>query len=430
MAEAGSQNDAAAALDFDYWRSIGDPEADGLVERLIALSEDTPPVQVARLQAYRLQELLDQLFAWTPAATAPLEPAEVESFLRKTDVLPPWFDGSRDLPRIARAQDLFDRFKMTARLVLGCASLPHCYAHGEIANTLTVSGMLGMRVRQRILETDDFVSAVMQPGSFASGAALPWIRKVRLIHALMRHLTMLRPDAFPDRTGSSLTDILLQRNWDLRDGMPLDQLELSYVLLTFSAVVVNGWQKLRLRPDREEQRDYLYAWALVGSLLGVQDPLLAPLRRGSLGEAKVFFAKLKDVERGTDLGKDPMAKEKGRLLTATLSVLLSAAVLDARLPPLLRAFRPAADPVLRILPRSLIRRLVERPTADELWVDCPPLLHWLLHEVIIEFVGFTDFIATAAGRKIRESGMWADVSDQFRTEIRQRLRRAQAGARP
>src|SRR5262245_30269474 len=122
---------AGNAADFERWRSIGDDEADPLVESLIASSNGDAPLQAATLEA-----LLQQLFAWTPAAP-PIQPAQAEAFLRRKDVLPDWFVPERDLPRVRNAQDLFERFKLTALLVLGCASLPHCYAHGEIANTLT-----------------------------------------------------------------------------------------------------------------------------------------------------------------------------------------------------------------------------------------------------------------------------------------------------
>jgi hypothetical protein len=404
------------ALDFDRLRSIGDEEPDALVLGFIASSNE--PAQ----QAFVLDALLERLMRWTPQAKEPMAPAAVETFLREKSVLPPWFDPQR----VANAQDLFDRFRMTALLVLGCASLPHCYAHGEIANTLTVSGMLGMRVRQRIQDTADFVSTVMRPGSLADGSAIPWIRKVRLMHAVMRRLTLLRPDTPPPPRSSSLGAFLLQRNWDTKDGMPLDQVELAYVLLTFSHVVLEGWKSLRILPRAQQSRDYLFTWALIGSMLGVREELLAPLRAGAVADAAGLFAQIKAVERETPLGRDPFAKEKGRLLTATLNVLLVDSVLRARLPALVGWARAWFEPVLRSLPRTLVRRLIGVRTAGELWVDKASFLHWLVHTVIIEFVGFRDLAATAIGIKVRETGMWMDVSDRFHAEVRERLGRRAA----
>src|SRR5258708_5162462 len=124
---------AGNAPDFEHWRSVGDDEADPLVESLIAASDGKPLLQAATLEA-----LLLRLFAWTPSA-APIEPAQAEAFLRRTDVLPAWFVPQRDLPRVRNAQDLFDRFKLTAALVLGCASLPPYYAHRQAAHALHVS---------------------------------------------------------------------------------------------------------------------------------------------------------------------------------------------------------------------------------------------------------------------------------------------------
>jgi hypothetical protein len=413
MAGADGVNGAAAALDFEALRQIGDPKADALIDRFIASSGATD------MQATRLDGLLQRLFVWNPAATTALEPPEVEAFLRDTSEVPAF-----DAARVARAQDLFERYRLTGLLVLGCASLPHCYAHGEIANTLTVSGMLGMRVRQRIQDTADFVEAVMKPGSLVDRSAVPWIRKVRLIHATMRKLTLLTPASLPaERKGSALAEFLLMRDWDTKDGMPLDQVELTYVLLTFSYVVLQGWRSLRLIPGAQEEKDYLYTWSLVGSMLGVKDELLAPLRDGSAAGAGALFGRIKAFERGTELGKDPRAKEKGRLLTATLNVLLTDSVLRAKLPAVLSGVKPAADPLLRNLPRSLIRRLIGCVTAGELWVDRPPLLHWFVHLLIIELVGFTDFTATFLGKRISERGMWANISFRFHDDVAKQLGR-------
>jgi hypothetical protein len=258
----------------------------------------------------------------------------------------------------------------------------------------------------------------MQPDSFINGSAFPWIRKIRMIHATMRRLTLTPLDAVEQRNDNSVAGFLLARKWDQpKDGMPLDQLELAYVLLTFSYVVAQGWKTFRILPGRREQADYLYTWALIGSALGLRDELLKPLRAGSLGDTAALFAKLQAVERDTPFGKDPRAKEKGRLLTATLNVLLSDSVLRAPLPALLRWVRPAADPLLRSLPRTLTRRLIGCRTALELWVDRPPFLQWIVHALIIEIVGFTDLLNTAFGREIRESGLWTDVSIRFHLDV-------------
>jgi len=409
MASADTVGDAAAAIDFEQWRRVGDKEADELIARFIE-SSSTP--------AILLDALLQRLFAWVPQATDPMEPPEAEAFLRDQSGLPAF-----DAERVLRAQQLFERFRLTGLLVLGCASLPHCYWHGEIANTLTVSGMLGMRVRQRIQDTADFVEAVMKPGSLADRSALPWIRKVRLIHATMRKLTLLEPAALPESRRGSLSEFLLLREWKAKDGMPLDQVELTYVLLTFSYVLLEGWTSLRLLASAQEQKDYLYAWSLIGSVLGVHDELLAPLRDGSLKRAGALFGQIKAFERGTDIGKDPQAKEKGRLLTATLNVLLADSVLRAKLPALLRVLRPLVDPLLRNVPRTLTRRLIGCTTAGELWVDRPPLLHSIAHAVIIELVGFADLTAFVAGRPVRESGMWTNVSLSFHSGVARQLGR-------
>src|SRR4051812_22253921 len=93
----GEKMASGNALDFEKLRTIGDERADALLARLIPLSE------TSQRQADQLKELLQLLFAWTPASKLPL-PAPVDAFLREPNVLPSWFDRDRDLPRVARGQ--------------------------------------------------------------------------------------------------------------------------------------------------------------------------------------------------------------------------------------------------------------------------------------------------------------------------------------
>ena len=53
---------------------------------------------------------------------------------------------------------------------------------------------------------------------------------------------------------------------------------MAFVLLTFSKVVIEGWNSLGIRPSEDECGDYMFTWALIGHMLGVEAPLLCEHR--------------------------------------------------------------------------------------------------------------------------------------------------------
>jgi mpaB/rubber oxygenase-like protein len=383
-------------------KRIGDDGADGVVERIAAAGGGDGASQGAALE-----DVLKALLRWRPESGVPLGQRDADAFLASDEPLPEWFKPQTDWARVRAAQEFFQKFQLTAVVVLGCASLPLCYVDQEIATTLTVSGLLGLQVRRRVSDTSDFVMAVMKPGALeGAGPGVRWVRKVRLMHAIMRRLTLLDPAPFATRAGLSLGGFLLKRKWRRADAMPIDQVELVYVLLTFSLAVIDGWKSLRIMPSTKAQEDYLLTWSLVGHMLGIREELLAAAR--SRRDARRLFADIAATVEGT---------EKGRLLTATLTVLLADSVLNApAMPWLMRIVRPWADPILLSLPRTLIRRLVGKRTARQLWVDEVPLFHRIVHWALIEVIGFGDLVQTTAGRDISETGFWRGLGSKFKQD--------------
>jgi hypothetical protein len=383
-AEASLQEDV-----LDRLLSQGDEKADRLVRAFLQ--------EKAERGIDELENLLIKLFRYPSEDERQSPPLPMLEFLRARQDMPNWFKEGGGWARVTKGQKLYDQHRLTALLILGCASLPQCYANSEIAGTLIMSGRLAAQVRLRLGETANFLETVMKAGALQeNGIGLQWIRKVRLIHAVMRALIAEDPARHEQRPRSGqASDALLRINWKERtDRMPIDQLEMVFVLLTFSLIVVDGWRSLGISPSEEECNDYMFTWAAIGHLLGVDRALLPhcctmPAARKLRRQVRVLQARN---------GRSKPAVEAGRLLSAALLVLLRDRVVsEAPIPALLRWILPS-------LPHSLIRRLVGAQTAGDLWVDPAPLLprivHWFL--ITVGAFGRRSELGSSLGSKIQQ----------------------------
>jgi len=410
--------EAATREQLRAWRRTGDKLADGVVAQIRPGTSND-----------ELAKLLVRLFRWQPGTDPSKLPGEVKppqeaiDFLMLDGDLPAWFDSDR----VERGQDLYRKYRRTALMILGCASLPECYSQTEIAATLILSGRLASQVRRRIGETIGFVDTVMQPGSLQGGRGLRAIRKVRLIHAVMRALTLEDPGNYEDRTDGHVGDVFLKRMWLWPDRMPIDQVEMAFVLLTFSHVVLQGWNRLGINLSRQMQSDYLFTWAVIGHMLGIDEPLLPEAPRAIL-EAPTLFRQIKEFSHKEDaaqagawgdtlqgrLLRRSLDGEAGRLLAAALLVLLR----DKIVSDLPQSSVPLwMRPGFRSFPRSLIRRLVDPDTSRELWVEPAPLLPRLLHWVLLDFLAFGRVVTGKFGAEPCETDLWHDLGDRIEAQF-------------
>lgn len=387
---------------LDDLRAVGDPEAEPMLETL-----------AQRHGLMVLAALLDRLLRWDPAGPFPASSQELPQavidkaleFLHKPGVLDGAMDGETggtiDWSRIYRAQMLFSQYLHSGLIVLGCASLPACYAFPGVALVLMGSGRLSVQVQRRLEDTSAFLTLVMSPGALEppgedgqSGPGTLWIRKVRLIHALMRRLTL----ADPGEVGVTLalekpSHFLLNLDWKLecdRHGisnlMPIDQVELGFVLLTFSWLLVRGFGALRVPMTEQEMDDHIYAWAVIGHGLGI-DRTLRPLTATAASD---LFDRLE--------AKYVQGTQEGRLLVAALIVYIIIRQYDAineKLAALRKTWagailrqpwvqgliawaKPFIKGCLESLARTLVRELAGAQIAGRLWVPRSPFIHWVV----------------------------------------------------
>ena len=222
-------------------RTVGDPPADRTIQAVID-----------RGGPQALEAVLHSLARNDAVVPEDLPPA-VQDYFAQTAGLPSWADPTV----IAKGQEIFGRYGAEITAILLCASLPSCYALAKGVHVLLLSRQLSEYVDRRIHETARFMFDVMMPGSLVdNGLGVRATQNIRLLHATMRHIMLSKP--------------AWQADW----GYPLNQEDMAFTLMTFSVVVLDGLRRLNIALTPDEQAAYFHAWNVVGTILGVQPPLL------------------------------------------------------------------------------------------------------------------------------------------------------------
>lgn len=220
------------------------------------------------------------------------EPLDI--YVKASRDLPPWADQQK----IARAEQLFMDYGPLSVALLFCSSLPECYVVPDLAAVLHVTGQLEKHTEYRIRSTGAMVFPVMMRGGLTTpdGGGVAQIFKVRLIHATIRNLILrgnpqniiesLQSGANAESLGvipmlgelqqtDDMHQLLFAHGWNVpAEGLPCNQEELAYTLLTFSYVFLRSMRILRLGFSREDEEAYLHAWNVAGHFLGIERELM------------------------------------------------------------------------------------------------------------------------------------------------------------
>ncbi|WP_224372876.1 oxygenase MpaB family protein [Hyalangium versicolor] len=230
---------------MDGMRTKMDPLADAVIERLFT---------EARVDS--INGLMRTLVENDEQPSSRL-PRYVKEYLAQTQADVPKLDREK----LRQGQKFFELFGPEAMLVLGFYSLPASYAARRGVQVLYRTGYLHKHAVRRVFETAQMVVDVMAEGGLEpDGRGVRTVQKVRLMHAAVRY-TLLHDAKSP---------------WDAQDlGQPINQEDMAGTLMTFSFVVLEGLKMLGVEPTAELQESWLYTWAAVGRMMGV-DPELVP----------------------------------------------------------------------------------------------------------------------------------------------------------
>ncbi len=253
------------------------------------------------------------LIDWQAHDVAPEIAGPLQDYVKAAQVLPDWADHSK----IERAETLFIEYGALSCTLLFCASLPECYVVPDLADVLHVAGQLERHTDHRIRATAAMIFPVMMQGGMTrpDGAGVAQVLKVRLIHATIRNLILrgspqeavaalganqlvegagvLAPLPVEGASGS-MYQALFAHGWKLgEDGLPCNQEELAYTLLTFGYVFLRGLRKLGVGLSGSDEEAYLHAWNVMGHVLGITRELMPD----TMAQAASLFAQTQSRAR-------------------------------------------------------------------------------------------------------------------------------------
>lgn len=167
-----------------------------------------------------------------------------------------------DTEMIKTGQEVFRRHGPVMTMLLLYKSLPQSYACSNGVQVLHTTGRLTTQkglepFKRRLMETAQFVLNVMtDEGLKPGGEGIVTALKVRLIHATIR--------AF-----------ISQKGWDSEKlGDPLNQEDKAGTLMAFSALVLEGMEKLNHEFTLEEKEAFIHCWNVIGHFMGVRRELI------------------------------------------------------------------------------------------------------------------------------------------------------------
>jgi hypothetical protein len=274
----------------------------------------------------------------------------LQAYLREGSALPDWADQKK----VQRAETIFIEDGSLSCTLLFCASLPECYVLPNLADVLHIAGQLEAHTEHRIRQTAAMIFPVMMRGGLMGpeGQGLAQVLKVRLIHATIRHLILRgNPEAaksvipaFAAATPpTGMHDALMRHGWDVdRQGLPCNQTELAYTLLTFGYVFLKGLRTLGQALPASDEQAYLHTWNVMGHALGIRSEFMAH----TMAEAEQMFERMQAQAHAKPSQVD-MRPALGQALISAMA-------------------RTLALPGIRSLPVPMTQWLVGKQTAQDI----------------------------------------------------------------
>lgn len=338
---------------------LADPLADDAIAAIIgAWPESSDSLDAAALA--RIGTVNRLMMTWghnaslanwqAPPDTDPHIAQTLQLYLRTGSALPAWADRAK----VERAEAIFMEEGPLSCTLLFCASLPECYVLPNLADVLHIAGQLEAHTEHRVRQTAAMIFPVMMRGGLMGdgGNGLAQILKVRLIHATIRHLilrgnpqtvTHAAPAANTATPARGMHDALMRHGWEAkRQGLPCNQTELAYTLLTFSYVFLKGMRTIGQGLAREDEQAYLHAWNVMGHVLGIQTERMAH----QMDTAESSFAQMQAYARKAPPHPD-VRPALGQALIQAMA-------------------KSIALPVVRNLPVPMTQWLVGKQTAAEI----------------------------------------------------------------
>jgi hypothetical protein len=378
--EADPHADAAIASIMGDW-----PDAQPLAASP-ASAQDRATTMAAQWESHwlRLKEVTHDFSRWDSNRavqhwSAPqrgmIEPVEsaLANYLTAARGMPEWADAKK----IARAEEIFMDNGVLSVMLLFCSSLPECYVLPDLSTVLQATGELVDHADHRIRQTGAMIFPVMNEGGLCTeqGLGIAQVLKVRLIHATIRNLilrqapeaALMQYQSAPNDANAGIVPAIAElenaqnlhhklfgMGWNIPEcGLPCNQEELAYTLLTFNYVYLRSLRVLGIGYGSADEEAFLHAWNVAAHFLGVDKRYMV----WTMDDAKAMFDDLQAK------GRARIAQRKARNPQET----------DPR-PALGQALMAAMESVidfglLRPFPNLLTIELCGKQTARDLGID-------------------------------------------------------------
>jgi hypothetical protein len=267
------------------------PAGESDLKTLLALNAERMLHVHAAMQLMNTWTSNAALVNWSPPPTVTAPPhvsAALRAYVDAARALPSWANHDK----IAQGANVFTRHGSLSVMSLFCASLPDTYVQPKASAVLQISGQLTAQAEHRIRSTAAVVYPIMLPGGLTAGEGIGVAQtlKVRLVHAAIRNLILRgAPDSLvnavvqptTDRTPDSplmasgaalpMHSALVANGWNVaRDGLPINQEQLLFTLLTFHFVFLRCMRTLGIGLCPSDEEAYLHCWSVVGFVLGIE----------------------------------------------------------------------------------------------------------------------------------------------------------------
>lgn len=289
------------------------PDTASATERAAAPAEQWRRIAEVNRMITSWQSNADVAHWQVPPESSPEVAQALQHYLASAQALPSWADPAK----LARAEELFMDYGALSCVLLFCSSLPECYVIPDLSAVLQASGQLEQHAEYRIRVTAAMIFPVMLQGGLttAQGSGVAQVLKVRLIHATIRHLILrASPEAalqashdgvIPALAGPAPQDMphaMYAMGWNIpADGLPCNQEEMAYTLLTFGYVFLRSLRRLNLGLLPADEEAFLHAWNVVGHLLGIERSLLVD----SMDDSARLLARIQAAGRAHPYLPDP-----------------------------------------------------------------------------------------------------------------------------
>lgn len=258
---------------------------DSLLNQCRQQTDAPADLVIAQVNAQTGRGGVGELFRWlgdTKNKSLAAQPEVVQQYFVENQALPAWADQRL----MQQGMAFFRSNRNEIAILLGCLSLPYCYAAADGAQVLYLSQRLHQDAFKRLQETGAFVFSVTKPDAWQSGEAQHSILKVRLMHAAIRFFTA--------QSGK----------WNAAWGKPINQEDMAGTNTAFSYVVIRGLRQIGTAPSDDEAEAYLHLWNVIGYLMGVSENLLPEnLREAFILDKAIAKRQFKASEAGKILTK-------------------------------------------------------------------------------------------------------------------------------